>query len=233
MFDAISGRYDALNRLLSAGLDRRWRRQAIDALQLTGIETLADICTGTADLAIAAGRPRGARRVVGVDFAMGMLAIGREKVRRAGLRDSIVLVRGDAAQLPLQAASVEAATVAFGIRNVQHPAAACAELRRVLKPGGRVAILEFGIPTLPIFRSLYLWYFRVLLPRVGGWISRHESAYAYLPASVGAFPSPAEFADLMRAAGFVVERIAPLAGGIVYLYVATSAPVRTTATEVS
>jgi demethylmenaquinone methyltransferase/2-methoxy-6-polyprenyl-1,4-benzoquinol methylase len=220
MFDAISGRYDALNRLLSGGLDRRWRRQAIDALVLTGRETLADVCTGTADLAIAARRPGGARRVIGVDFAMAMLAIGREKVRKAGLRDSVVLVRGDATELPLGRASVEAATVAFGIRNVQNPSLACAELHRVLKPGGRLAILEFGVPPLPILRAVYLWYFRVLLPRVGRWISRHSSAYAYLPASVGAFPPPAEFAELMRGAGFDVGRITPLAGGIVYLYVA-------------
>jgi demethylmenaquinone methyltransferase/2-methoxy-6-polyprenyl-1,4-benzoquinol methylase len=222
MFDAISGRYDVLNHLLSAGLDRRWRRQAIDALALTGRETLADVCTGTADLAIAARRRgRGARLVVGVDFAMAMLTIARAKVARARLEQSVLLLRGDATCLPLDAGSVHAAAVAFGIRNVEDPVAACRELHRVLKPGGRLAILEFGIPTAPVFRSVYLWYFRVLLPRLGRWISRHGSAYAYLPSSVGAFPAPAAFATLMKEAGLAVEEIQSLTGGVVYLYVAS------------
>jgi demethylmenaquinone methyltransferase/2-methoxy-6-polyprenyl-1,4-benzoquinol methylase len=220
MFDAISGRYDLLNRLLSGGLDRRWRRQAVDALALTGREVLADICTGTGDLAIEA-RTRGARAVVGVDFAAAMVSIGRDKVKRMQLGDSVRFVRGDAARLPLKTASADAACVAFGIRNVEDPAAACRELHRVLRSGGRLAILEFGIPTVPVFRALYLWYFRVVLPRIGRWLSRHHSAYAYLPASVGAFPAPVEFAAIVRSAGLAMERVEPLTGGVVYLYVAS------------
>jgi demethylmenaquinone methyltransferase/2-methoxy-6-polyprenyl-1,4-benzoquinol methylase len=225
MFDAISGRYDLLNRLLSAGLDRRWRLKAIDALELTGTETLADVCSGTADLAIAAcRRHHGAARVIGVDFAIAMITIGRRKAVGAGLDRTVLLVRGDAARLPLRGASVDAAAIAFGIRNVENPFAACRELHRVLRPGGRLAILEFAVPTTPVLRSAYLWYFRVLLPRIGRWISRHGSAYAYLPASVGAFPPPPEFARLLGGAGFAVERVRPLTGGIVYLYVATRSP---------
>ncbi len=225
MFDAIAGRYDTLNHLLSAGLDRRWRERAIRALDLTGQETLIDVCTGTADLAIVAGRgPRCARRVVGVDFASAMLALGRDKIHRARLNHSIVLIRGDASRLPIASGSIDVATVAFGIRNVEDPATACREISRVLKPGGRLAILEFGIPSWPVFRAVYLWYFRVLLPRVGGWISRHGSAYAYLPASVGAFPSPTVFSDRLKAAGFSTVQVTPLTGGIVNLYVASRGP---------
>lgn len=219
MFDAIAGRYDLLNHLLSAGLDRRWRKRAIAALQLTGTETVLDVCTGTGDLALAA-LPR-AHRVLGVDFAGAMLQIGKEKVRRAGLESSIALVRGDATRLPVRDASVHAATVAFGIRNVEQPAAACGEMARVLRPGGRLVILEFSTPRVPILRGFYLWYFRHALPLIGRLISRHPSAYSYLPESVGAFPPPDEFARQLGAAGFGNIACVPLSVGIVYMFVAT------------
>jgi demethylmenaquinone methyltransferase/2-methoxy-6-polyprenyl-1,4-benzoquinol methylase len=118
---------------------------------------------------------------------------------------------------------VDAATVAFGIRNVQRPELACAELARALKPGGRLAILEFGVPRLPGIGKLYLWYFRYLLPLVGRTISGHNAAYSYLPASVGAFPPPAEFVTILRHAGFTDVRAVPLTAGIVYLYTARRA----------
>jgi ubiquinone/menaquinone biosynthesis methyltransferase len=145
MFDGIAGRYDLLNTVLSGGLDRYWRRRAILALELTGRERLLDVCTGTADVAMAGARAKaGAARVVGVDFAAAMLAHGVTKVREQGLDARIQLVRGDAMRLPVADGSVDAVTIAFGIRNVQQPEVACAELLRVLKPGGRLAILEFG-----------------------------------------------------------------------------------------
>src|SRR5687767_9100787 len=148
MFDAIAPRYDLLNRLLSVGIDRRWRAAAIRSLGLTGRETLLDVCTGTADVALEARRG-GAARVLGVDFAGAMLKLGFVKVRAAGEDGRIPLVRGDAMSLPARDASVDAVTVAFGIRNVEQPERACAEMARVLKPGGRLAILEFGVPRLP------------------------------------------------------------------------------------
>ena len=215
MFDAIAPRYDLLNRVLSAGIDRRWRARAIRSLQLTGHETLLDVCTGTADVAL---EGRAARRVLGVDFAGAMLSLGLRKVRAAGLAHRIALVRGDATRLPVPDGSVDAATVAFGIRNVQQPAVACLEIARALRAGGRLAILEFGVPPIPGITTLYLWYFRYLLPLVGRAVSGHHSAYSYLPASVGTFPTPAEFMSILRAAGFADVRADPLTFGIVYLY---------------
>jgi demethylmenaquinone methyltransferase/2-methoxy-6-polyprenyl-1,4-benzoquinol methylase len=221
MFDAIAGRYDLLNTVLSGGLDRYWRRRAIASLQLSGRETLVDVCTGTADVAIAAARATpGARRVVGIDFAGEMLRHGVEKVHAARLVDRVVLLRGDALRLPVKDAVGDAATIAFGIRNVQDAAAACRELARVLRPGGRLAILEFGLPVVPAVRPLYLWYFRHILPRIGRAVSRHTAAYSYLPDSVGAFPSGEVFARLLGDAGFNTVKAKPLTFGIVYLYTA-------------
>lgn len=227
MFDAIAPRYDLLNHLLSAGIDRRWRIQAIRSLALSGRETLLDVCTGTADVALESrrGSPTGAgaARVVGVDFAGAMLSLGQRKVRAAGETGRIALARGDAMHLPIRDDSVDAATVAFGIRNVQQPDAACAEIARALRRGGRLAILEFGVPRVPGLRALYQWYFRHLLPAIGRAISGHNAAYSYLPASVGTFQAPAEFAATLRRAGFQDVRAVPLTFGIVYLYTATKA----------
>jgi demethylmenaquinone methyltransferase/2-methoxy-6-polyprenyl-1,4-benzoquinol methylase len=221
MFDAIAGRYDFLNHTLSAGLDRRWRRRAIRELALTGRERVVDICTGTGDLAVEAA-PH-AREVIGLDFAGAMLRLGQAKVRRLGLGTPIRFARADAMQLPLADASADAATIAFGIRNVATPLAACREIARILRPGGRLAILEFAMPTTPVFGPLYQWYFRHVLPNIGRLVSRHADAYAYLPASVGEFATPREFVDGLRSAGFGTVRAVPLTFGVVYLYVAERA----------
>lgn len=221
MFDAIAGRYDFLNTVLSGGLDRYWRFRAIRSLGLTGKERLLDVCTGTADVALAGARaPRGAARVVGVDFAGAMLAHGVTKVRDQGLRQRVHLVRGDAMRLPVADGAVDAVTIAFGIRNVQRPDVACAELLRALRPGGRLAILEFGLPVIPAVRPLYLWYFNHVLPRIGRAVSRHTMAYDYLPQSVGSFPWGEGFARILRDAGFSQVAAKPLSLGIVYLYTA-------------
>ncbi len=225
MFDAIARRYDTLNHLLSAGLDRRWRRRAVRDLQLTGRERVLDLCTGTGDLALAAVTGSGgrAREVIGIDFAGEMLRHARAKVDEARLTRRVRLVRGDATAVPLPNASVDAAMVAFGIRNVLDPARACAEMRRVLCPGGRLAILEFGAPRIPGIRALYLAYFRYLLPVIGRAFSRHREAYSYLPASVIEFPVGPAFARVLETAGFVDVTYRPLTFGIVYLYVARTA----------
>jgi demethylmenaquinone methyltransferase/2-methoxy-6-polyprenyl-1,4-benzoquinol methylase len=221
MFDAIAGRYDFLNHLLSAGIDRRWRRRAIRSLQLTGRERVLDLCTGTGDLAIAAVRARpAAARVVGVDFAGAMLRVGERKLRSERLDARIALVQGDATRVPLAGASVDAVTIGFGIRNVEQMDVACAELYRVLKPGGRLAILEFAVPTMPLFGTLYGWYVNRVLPRIGRAFSRNDSAYAYLPASIGAFASPDEFVKILRQAGFGSISPIPLMLGSVILYTA-------------
>jgi len=220
MFDAIAPRYDLLNRVLSAGLDRRWRDHAVDALSLAPNARVLDVCTGTADLAIATvSRAKGAS-VIGVDFAGAMLRLGLAKVTSQGLSGRIRLIRGDATRIPVATATCDAATIAFGIRNVAEPEQALADIARVLRPNGRLAILEFGQPGIPGIRSLYSWYFRYVLPTIGKLVSKHASAYSYLPASVGTFPPPDEFAGIIARHGFSNVKAVPLTFGIVYLYVA-------------
>jgi demethylmenaquinone methyltransferase/2-methoxy-6-polyprenyl-1,4-benzoquinol methylase len=221
MFDAIAGRYDFLNHFLSVGLDTRWRARAIREAQLPRRARVLDLCTGTADLAIAAIHAEPTARVVGVDFAGAMLRIALDKLRRRALDERISLVRGDATAIAVRDRWADAATIGFGIRNVANPELALRELARVIAPGGRLVILEFGEPVIPGIRALYNWYFRALLPRLGRLVSKHQSAYSYLPASVGTFPPPPVFAATISSHGFRDVRAVPLSLGIVYLYVGT------------
>jgi demethylmenaquinone methyltransferase/2-methoxy-6-polyprenyl-1,4-benzoquinol methylase len=216
MFDAIAPRYDFLNHLLSAGFDRQWRRRAVAELRMTGRETVLDLCTGTADLAIAAAASAQARRVIGIDFSGEMLRAARHKIDGR----PIDLVRGDATRIPLADGVADAVTIGFGIRNVENPLAACREILRVLRPSGTLVILEFSLPRTAVVRSFYLWYFRHVLPLIGRLVSRHRSAYTYLPASVEAFATPDEFTNQLAAAGFGTVRAVPLTFGIVYMFVA-------------
>jgi demethylmenaquinone methyltransferase / 2-methoxy-6-polyprenyl-1,4-benzoquinol methylase len=220
MFDAIAPRYDLLNFVLSAGRDRRWRRRAVEALDLRPSELMLDVCTGTADMAVEAMRrqPRLAT-IVGVDFSLQMLRLARPKLKAAGTVPAI-LAQADATALPLPDEEVDAATVAFGIRNVQRPERACAELARVIRPGGRLAVLEFGLPRSRLFRAGYGWYANRILPLVGRFVSRHRNAYAYLPESVARFQAPEVFAGLLTANGFSRVSTVPLTFGVVYLYIA-------------
>ncbi len=224
MFDAIARRYDLLNHLLSAGRDRAWRARAVDALGLQGGERVLDLCTGTADLALALASPRGgAGCVVGIDFSAEMLRLGYAKTSRRRPGGTVRLLRADAERIPLCDASADGAAIGFGIRNVRDRTGALTEVRRVLRRGGRLAILEFGEPGPAPVRAVYRWYFNHLLPLVGRFASRHRSAYAYLPASVGAFPSPPAFCELLGRVGFTDVRVDPLTFGIVYLYSARAA----------
>ena len=223
MFDGIARRYDFLNHLLSAGLDHRWRAAAIHAMRLPPNARVVDLCAGTADFGIAAANVSPRVQVVGVDFAAAMLAIGRDKLRQAALDDRVRLVRGDALNIPVQDGWADGATIGFGIRNVVDPVAALHELARVIKPGGTLAILELGEPVIPGLREVYNWYFRQVLPRLGRLVSHHESAYSYLPQSVGSFPRPATFAAMISSQGFVDVTAIPMTFGVVYLYIATRA----------
>lgn len=222
MFGEIAPRYDLLNHLLSANIDRYWRWRTVRIAPPRGASPILDVCTGTGDLAFEAlGSSAGsAADVVGIDFAGQMLARARLKAAKAGLSGRAHFVRGDAMQLPLPDRSSDAVTIAFGIRNVLEPAVACREFFRVLRPGGHLAVLEFGMPRIPGIRAAYRWYFKYLLPRVGGLVSRHGEAYSYLPASVQQFATPEEFAAMLGSVGFDQVRSVRLTLGIVYLHVA-------------
>jgi demethylmenaquinone methyltransferase/2-methoxy-6-polyprenyl-1,4-benzoquinol methylase len=218
MFDRIAPRYDLLNRLLSAGIDTRWRRAAADALGLRGEGCVLDLCTGTADLLIEALRRDPGLRGVGVDLSSQMLVRGASKLERRALAARAALASGDGERLPLKSASFDGALVSFGIRNIGRADLALAELHRALKPGGRLVILEFSMPK-GMLGSLYRLYFGRVLPRIGGLVSGDASAYAYLPASVERFPVPSALGDLMRAAGFEAVSWRALTGGIAHLHV--------------
>ena len=217
MFDRIAPRYDLLNRLLSAGTDVRWRRRAVDFLELAPPLRVLDLCTGTADLLLEVVSRDPRNSGLGVDFAQAMLALGARKLARRGYASRARLAGGDGERLPVRSASFDAALVGFGIRNIGDPSRALAEVHRALKPGGRFVVLEFSMPG-GLLGRLYRTYFTQLLPRIGQLVSGDGSAYAYLPASVQAFPSPQAFAALMQQAGFVSLRIKPLTFGIACLH---------------
>jgi demethylmenaquinone methyltransferase/2-methoxy-6-polyprenyl-1,4-benzoquinol methylase len=222
MFDRIAPRYDLLNRVLSGGTDVRWRRRAVDYLELPPPARVLDLCTGTADLLVESlGRdPRNTG--LGVDLSLGMLVRGRAKLAAGGFAARSGVVSADAERLPVREARFDGALVAFGIRNVADPVAAMREVRRALRPGGRFVVLEFSMPA-GVFGMVYRFYFRRVLPRLGGLVSGDGSAYAYLPASVERFPRPEAFARLMGEAGFVDVRWRPLTGGIACLHRGESA----------
>jgi len=225
MFGDIAQHYDFLNHLLSLNRDRGWRRRAVDVLLRGGLAVAADTyvldaCAGTLDLSVELATRAGyGGRVLGLDFAFPMLAAGRAKA----LPLRIDAACADALALPLRSGSCHGAMVAFGVRNLADLAAGFRELARVLRPGARLVILEFMTPRWQPFRGLYLWYFRRVLPLVGRLVSRHGSAYSYLPASVLQFPEPGRLAELLTEAGFRGVRWESLTGGIVALHVAERA----------
>ena len=217
MFDRIAPRYDLLNHLLSAGVDRRWRRAAVDFLAMPGALRLLDLCTGTADLLVEALGRDGRHRGVGLDLSGEMLRRAAGKLARRGLQARASVAAGDAERLPIGDARFDGALVAFGIRNVGDTAAALGELRRVLRPGGRLVVLEFGSPR-GLAGALYRLYFERVLPRVGRFVSGDGGAYAYLPRSVARFPGPDGFCALRERAGFAAVTRRRLTLGIAWLF---------------
>jgi demethylmenaquinone methyltransferase / 2-methoxy-6-polyprenyl-1,4-benzoquinol methylase len=211
MFARIAGRYDLLNRLLSAGIDRRWRDALVRRLGDLRGRTLVDSCCGTGDLSFAL--ERAGARVVGVDFTPEMLCRARAKRSGAGT----VFVAGDALALPLRDALADAATIAFGIRNVADRGRGMRELMRVVRPGGSVLVLEFSMPRGRTLGALYRFYFTRVLPRLGGLLSGDAAAYRYLPDTVLAWPSPDELRAEMQALGLEDCGYQRLSGGIACL----------------
>lgn len=217
MFSDIAPRYDLLNHLLSLNIDRAWRRRAIRSLglDLAPDGTYLDLCAGTLDVAAQISRQRGFRgSVIGADFAEPMLRAGLRKASAA-----VHPVAADAVLLPLRDDSMAGAIAAFGIRNVAGLDSCLAEVHRVLVPGGRFVILEFSTPRAPVFAGAYRFYFHQVLPRIGGALSGHPTAYSYLPDSVDAFPEEADLAHRMRASGFVDTRWTRLTLGIAAIHV--------------
>jgi demethylmenaquinone methyltransferase/2-methoxy-6-polyprenyl-1,4-benzoquinol methylase len=220
MFAEIARRYDLLNHLLSLGIDRSWRRRTTRLVPPAGDAPILDVCTGTGDLALAYLRASGGRtKIMGADFCRPMLRIGRDKFRRSGAAGQMMLVEADARQLPFPADCFQIVCVAFGLRNVSDPDRGLAEMVRVCRPGGRVAVLEFSLPTLRPLRWLYGLYFRWVVPLVGqGLAQNRQGAYNYLPASVGQFPQAGALARRMEAAGLAEVRFHPLTFGVATLY---------------
>ncbi len=219
MFSSIAPRYDFLNRLLSLGRDRMWRREAVGRILPGRGGRHLDVATGTADVALELLRQKGdGARVVGVDISMAMMRLGRDKAIRSGKGDGLAFVRAPGEALPFRDGVFDSASVAFGIRNVVDRERGLGEMCRVVRRGGQVVVLEFSKPQGTFFGALYDFYFTRVLPRVGGVFSKRD-AYTYLPRSVQEFPPPAAFAEMMRAAGCASVSVSPLTFGIVTLYV--------------
>lgn len=219
MFDNIAPKYDLLNHTLSMSIDRVWRRRMVGEVRRAKPGRILDVATGTGDLAIAMARRIRDVQVLGVDLSEQMLAVARRKIEARGLDGRIVLDRGDAERLAVADASVDVATVAFGVRNFGDLGAGLRELARTIKPGGKVVILEFSRPRNRVFRALYEFYSYKILPRIGGLVSRDKRAYEYLPASVGEFPAPEEFMAMMARAGFRNCRARSQSFGIAQIYI--------------
>ena len=219
MFDNIAPKYDLLNHTLSMSIDRVWRRRVVGEVRRAKPGRILDVATGTGDLAIAMARRIRDVQVLGVDLSEQMLAVARRKIEARGLDGRIVLDRGDAERLAVADASVDVATVAFGVRNFGDLGAGLRELARTIKPGGKVVILEFSRPRNRVFRALYEFYSYKILPRIGGLVSRDKRAYEYLPASVGEFPAPEEFMAMMARAGFRICRARSQSFGIAQIYI--------------
>ena len=217
MFNGIAPRYDLLNHLLSMGIDKSWRRKAMRELEGGRRGTVLDIACGTGDFSIEALR-HGVERVVGADISENMLAVAREKAREKGLEDRLEFRYGDSENLDFEDGTFDAVTVAFGVRNFEHLERGLAEMCRVLRPGGKVVVLEFSTPERFPMKQLYRFYFKQILPRVGGLVSGDREAYEYLPASVFAFPQGDRFLQIMRSCGYKNVAQRRLTFGIASLY---------------
>lgn len=219
MFDRISGKYDFLNHFLTLGIDKGWRRKTIQSLEDITPKQILDVATGTGDLAIAALGLQ-PERVTGVDISEGMLAIGKKKIAAKGLENKIQLQSGDSEALAFPDKSFDAVTCAYGVRNFGNLNKGLSEMSRVLRPGGKIAILEFSMPKKFPIKQLYLFYFNHILPSLGKMVSKDQTAYTYLPESVAAFPEGKAFCNLLAQNGFTAIKERRLAFGITSLYVA-------------
>lgn len=217
MFDNISQRYDFLNHVLSLNIDKAWRKKVVKLAAQGDPKRILDVATGTADLAIALKKTQ-PEKIIGIDISAGMLAVGREKIARKGMSELITLEQADSENLPFEDNSFEVVTVAFGVRNFENLQAGLKEMWRVLKPGGKLLVLEFSQPQSFPFKQLYNFYFKNILPGLGRLISKDQSAYTYLPASVGAFPFGDDFCAELKKADYRQCRFQPVTFGVASIY---------------
>ncbi len=221
MFDKIASRYDFLNRFLSGGADRRWRKTAIRELESIHPGIILDVATGTADLPVMMAKLLRPEKITGIDISTGMLDLGKQKIAKLGLNPLITLQEGDSEAINFPGASFEAVTVAFGVRNFQNLEKGLSEMFRVLKPGGKIMILEFSRPRKGPFLPLYKIYLRYLAPRIGKIVSGNLDAYQYLNDSVNAFPEGDAFEGILKKTGFINTYSKKLSLGICTIYCGT------------
>lgn len=220
MFNRISGRYDFLNHFLSMGQDIRWRNKAVKQFKNSPGQIVLDVATGTADLILTAFKKNpNISKGVGIDPAINMLKIGVDKVQELGLEKVIKLLPGDGQNLPFSDQTFHGAMIAFGIRNLENYKKGLQELYRVLKRDGRLVVLEFSVPSNFLFRKFYLFYFRKILPGIGGFFSGDKSAYKYLNKTVESFVYGEKFCGQLREVGFQSVKMIPLTFGIATIYI--------------
>ncbi|MGN6645300.1 MAG: bifunctional demethylmenaquinone methyltransferase/2-methoxy-6-polyprenyl-1,4-benzoquinol methylase UbiE [Cytophaga sp.] len=219
MFNNISPKYDLLNKVLSLGIDKIWRKKSLNLLKSNQPKVILDVATGTADLAIeAAGRLK-PTSIIGIDIAEEMLQIGREKIRARKLDQIITLQKGDSEKINFPDNTFDAVVVSFGVRNFEHLEIGLGEIYRVLKPGGNIMVLEFSKPQKAPFKQVYQFYFKNILPVIGKLVSKDTAAYTYLPDSVNAFPDGKAFCSILEKLGFGIEHYKPFTFGVCTAYV--------------
>lgn len=218
MFDNIAPKYDLLNRVLSLGIDTIWRKKMIAQLKDLQPKRILDVATGTADVALQTEKTLKPDHIRGVDISKEMLEIGREKIAKRGLSETITLDLGDSENLPYENDSFDAVTVAFGVRNFENLEKGMREMNRVLRPGGKLVVLEFSRPTIFPFKQLYNFYFKNILPTIGRLTSKDNRAYSYLYESVQAFPDGDDFLTVMQKTGYGGNKRNPLTLGICTIY---------------
>jgi demethylmenaquinone methyltransferase/2-methoxy-6-polyprenyl-1,4-benzoquinol methylase len=224
MFDRIAPRYDLLNHVLSANLDKRWRKRALARLDEDENALILDLCGGTGDLSIELARNRCAGHVVCCDFSHAMLLRARSKFEKLGLVSRIASVEADGLNLPFPSASFDAVTVAFGVRNLSDMDRGLREMLRVIKPGGKLVVLEFSRPTAPLLSHVYEFYLRHVLPRIGDGVAGAEGPYRYLARTIRDFPDAMTLAGRIREAGFGACEWSTMTGGVVAAHIAVKAP---------
>ncbi|ULQ52611.1 bifunctional demethylmenaquinone methyltransferase/2-methoxy-6-polyprenyl-1,4-benzoquinol methylase UbiE [Flavihumibacter fluvii] len=224
MFNQIAGRYDFLNRFLSGGIDVYWRKKAIGELRAVQPKRILDVATGTADIALMSMKYLTPEKIIGIDISTGMLNLGREKIAKAMLNDQIELLEGDSETINFTDNSFDAVTVAFGVRNFEHLRTGLKEMLRVLKPGGKLVILEFSRPNQTGFKGLYKWYMKLVAPQIGKLVSKNKAAYQYLNDSVQAFPEGEHFLTILQETGYTNTYLKTLSLGICTIYCGTKSP---------